>query len=64
MTDRVARLLELYQLLAIAYVPSYRAEQMRLLSEMSDKESTDYYRSIAQYRTTHPVPEELIEWPG
>lgn len=67
MTDRVARLIELYQLLHTSRDyngASWRAEQMRLLSEMTDKESTTYYHAVAAYRRTIPTVEELIEWPG
>lgn len=61
-TDTVTRLIELYTLLLHAPgTPSWRAEQMRLLTCLSTAEQTSYYRAIAQY---HRAPEEeILEWP-
>jgi hypothetical protein len=66
MTDRVARLLELYVLLDPATPhggQGWRAEQMRLLTEMTLTEADTYYRGVQKYRRDHPAYEELVEWP-
>lgn len=66
MTDRVHRLLELYRLLDPATPAGgqgWRAEQMRLLTELTRTEADAYYRGVQKYRRDHPAPEELCEWP-
>lgn len=65
MTENVARLIELYVLLEPATPPGgegWRAEQMRLLTHLTPKESADYYREIAKRRRQQP--QEIIEWPA